>query len=142
MRDLPELLLGELREERHLLDQLDLAVLTETHVATVTAFRPLGYLEEVEVVPAIFGAAAGLAGLLLVFLGVSISAFQSFAGAAPAAATAGFRRAATWPRCCSRSSSSQPLRLLLRRHAQSCGAEPEQAEAARGRRAHRSLRGG
>ena len=38
--------------------------------------------------PAIFGAAAGLAGLLLVFLGVSISAFQSFAGDAPAAATA------------------------------------------------------
>ncbi len=32
---------------------------------------------EVEVVPAIFGAAAGLAGLLLVFLGVSIAAFQS-----------------------------------------------------------------
>ena len=49
-----------------------------------------------EVVPAIFGAAAGLAGLLLVFLGVSISAFQSFAGDAPAAATAGFRRAGSW----------------------------------------------
>jgi hypothetical protein len=46
------------------------------------------------VVPAVFGAAAGLAGLLLVFLGVSISAFQSFAGDAPAAATARFRRAA------------------------------------------------
>jgi uncharacterized membrane protein len=45
------------------------------------------------VVPAVFGAAAGLAGLLLVFLGVSISAFQSFAGDAPAAATARFRRA-------------------------------------------------
>jgi uncharacterized membrane protein len=65
-------------------------------VATVTAFRPLGYFEEVEVVPAIFGAAAGLAGLLLVFLGVSISAFQSFAGDAPTAATAGFRRAGSW----------------------------------------------
>ena len=65
-------------------------------MATVTAFRGLGYLEEVEVVPAIFGTAAGLAGLLLVFLGVSISAFQSFAGDAPAAATAGFRRAGSW----------------------------------------------
>jgi hypothetical protein len=50
----------------------------------------------VDAVPAIFGAAAGLAGLLLVFLGVSISAFQSFAGDAPAAATARFRRAALW----------------------------------------------
>jgi hypothetical protein len=48
----------------------------------------------VEVVPAIFGAAAGLAGLLLVFLGVSLSAFQSFAGDVPGAATARFRRAA------------------------------------------------
>ena len=45
------------------------------------------------VVPAIFSAAAGLAGLLLVFLGVSMSAFQSFAGDVPAAATAQFRRA-------------------------------------------------
>jgi len=52
-------------------------------VATLTALRPLGYFEEVEVVPAIFGAAAGLAGLLLVFLGVSMSA-------------AGFRRAGGW----------------------------------------------
>ena len=48
------------------------------------------------IVPAVFGAAAGLAGLLLVFLGVSISAFQSFAGDAPAAATARFRRAGAW----------------------------------------------
>jgi len=47
----------------------------------------------VGVVPAIFGAAAGLAGLLLVFLGVSISAFQGFAADVPAAATARFRRA-------------------------------------------------
>ena len=45
------------------------------------------------VVPEIFGAAAGLAGLLLVFLGVSISTFQSYAGDVPAAATARFRRA-------------------------------------------------
>jgi hypothetical protein len=49
-----------------------------------------------DVVPAVFGAAAGLAGLLLVFLGVSVSAFQSFAGDAPAAATASFRRAGSW----------------------------------------------
>jgi hypothetical protein len=48
------------------------------------------------VVPAVFGAAAGLAGLLLVFLGVSLSAFQSFAGDVPAAATARFRRAGSW----------------------------------------------
>ena len=46
-----------------------------------------------DVVPAVFGAAAGLAGLLLVFLGVSISAFQSFGGDAPRRATARFRRA-------------------------------------------------
>jgi hypothetical protein len=50
----------------------------------------------VDVVPAVFGAAAGLAGLLLVFLGVSISAFQSFAGDAPPAATASYRRAGSW----------------------------------------------
>jgi hypothetical protein len=45
-------------------------------------------------VPAIFAAAAGLAGLLLVFFGVAISTFQSFAGDAPPAATRRFRRAA------------------------------------------------
>src|SRR5262245_36212577 len=49
-----------------------------------------------EVVPAVFGAAAGLAGLLLVFLGVSLSAFQSYAGDTPAAATAAYRRAGGW----------------------------------------------
>jgi|SRR5215212_9041433 uncharacterized membrane protein len=49
-----------------------------------------------EVVPAVFGAAAALAGLLLVFLGVSVSAFQSYAGDAPPAATARFRRAGGW----------------------------------------------
>jgi hypothetical protein len=48
------------------------------------------------VVPAVFGAAAGLAGLLLVFLGVSLSAFQSYAGDVPPAATARYRRAAGW----------------------------------------------
>jgi predicted GNAT superfamily acetyltransferase len=46
-----------------------------------------------DVVPAVFGAASGLAGLLLVFLGVSMSAFQSYAGDAPPGATARFRRA-------------------------------------------------
>ena len=49
-----------------------------------------------DVVPAVFGAATGLAGLLLVFLGVSMSAFQSYAGDAPAAATARFRQAGSW----------------------------------------------
>ena len=49
-----------------------------------------------DVVPAVFAAAAGLAGLMLVFLGVSISTFQSFAGDVPPAATARFRRAAAW----------------------------------------------
>ena len=49
-----------------------------------------------ETVPAIFGASAGLAGLLLVFLGVSISAFQSYAGDVPVAATARYRRAGAW----------------------------------------------
>ncbi len=48
------------------------------------------------VVPEIFGAAAGLAGLLLVFLGVSISAFQSYGGDVPPAVTAGWRRAGVW----------------------------------------------
>ena len=45
------------------------------------------------VVPEIFGAAAGLAGLLLVFLGVSISAFESYGGDVPPVVTAGWRRA-------------------------------------------------
>jgi hypothetical protein len=49
-----------------------------------------------DVVPAVFGAAAGLAGLLLVFLGASISAFQSYPADVPAAATAQFRRAGSW----------------------------------------------
>ena len=48
------------------------------------------------VVPEIFGAAAGLAGLLLVFLGVSMSAFQSYGGDVPPAVTAGWRRAGAW----------------------------------------------
>ena len=47
-----------------------------------------------DVVPAIFGAAAGLAGLLLVFLGASMSTFQSFPADTPRAATQRFQRAA------------------------------------------------
>jgi hypothetical protein len=50
----------------------------------------------VDVVPELFGAAAGLAGLLLVFLGVTISAFQSFGGDVPPSVTAGWRRAGVW----------------------------------------------
>jgi hypothetical protein len=69
-------------------------------VPTVTAFRALGYGEpmpsDLDVVRSIFTAAAGLAGLLLVFLGVSISSFQSFAGDVPGAATVRFRRAGGW----------------------------------------------
>jgi hypothetical protein len=49
-----------------------------------------------DVVSAVFGAAAGLSGLLLVFLGVSIAAFQSYAADVPRAATANFRRAGAW----------------------------------------------
>jgi hypothetical protein len=51
---------------------------------------------DLDVVSAVFGAAAGLAGLLLVFLGVSIAAFQSYAADVPRGATAGFRRAGAW----------------------------------------------
>ena len=51
---------------------------------------------DLDVVRSIFTAAAGLAGLLLVFLGVSMSSFQSFAGDVPASATARFRRAGGW----------------------------------------------
>jgi hypothetical protein len=50
----------------------------------------------VGVIPEIFGAAAGLAGLLLVFMGVTISAFQSYGGDVPPAVTAGWRRAGAW----------------------------------------------
>jgi hypothetical protein len=47
-------------------------------------------------VSAIFGAAAGLAGLLLVFLGTAISAYQSYAADVPASVTARFRHAGAW----------------------------------------------
>lgn len=47
-----------------------------------------------EVVTAVFGAAAGLSGLLLVFLGIVVSAFQSYSAATPAAAVAPYLRAA------------------------------------------------
>lgn len=46
-----------------------------------------------DVVTAVFGAATGLAGLLLVFLGIVVSAFQSYSAATPAAAVAPYRRA-------------------------------------------------
>ena len=46
-----------------------------------------------DVVSAVFAAAAALAGLLLVFLGASLSAFQSYAADVPHAATAAFKRA-------------------------------------------------
>jgi hypothetical protein len=47
-----------------------------------------------DVVTAVFGAATGLAGLLLVFLGIAVSAFQSYSAGVPAAAVAPYRRAA------------------------------------------------
>ena len=46
-----------------------------------------------DVVTAVFGAAAGLSGLLLVFLGIVVAAFQSYSAATPAAAVAPYRRA-------------------------------------------------
>jgi hypothetical protein len=45
-------------------------------------------------VTAIFGAATGLSGLLLVFLGIVVSTLQSYSPAVPAAAVARYRRAA------------------------------------------------
>ena len=48
---------------------------------------------DLNVVSAVFGAATGLAGLLLVFLGIVVSAFRSYSTAVPAAATAPYRRA-------------------------------------------------
>jgi hypothetical protein len=44
-------------------------------------------------ITSVFGAAAGLSGLLLVFLGIVVSAFQSYSAATPAAAVAPYRRA-------------------------------------------------
>ena len=46
------------------------------------------------VVTAVFGAATGLAGLLLVFLGIAVSTFQSYSASVPAAAVAPYQRAA------------------------------------------------
>jgi hypothetical protein len=46
-----------------------------------------------DVITAVFGASSGLAGLLLVFLGIVVSTFQSYSAAVPAAATAPYRRA-------------------------------------------------
>jgi hypothetical protein len=47
-----------------------------------------------EVVLAALGAAAGLGGLLLVFLGVVIARYESYAGGTPPAVLARYRRAA------------------------------------------------
>lgn len=47
-----------------------------------------------EVVTAVFGASSALSGLLLVFLGVVLSSFQSYSAATPAAAVNSYRRAA------------------------------------------------
>jgi hypothetical protein len=47
-----------------------------------------------DVVTAVFGAATGLSGFLLVFFGITISAFQSYSAAVPPAAVAPYRRAA------------------------------------------------
>jgi hypothetical protein len=47
-----------------------------------------------ELVTAVFGAAAGLSGLLLVFLGIVVSAFQSYSASTPAAAVAPYLRSA------------------------------------------------
>jgi len=46
-----------------------------------------------DVITAVFAAAAALSGLLLVFLGIVLSAFQSYSAATPAAAVAPYRRA-------------------------------------------------
>jgi hypothetical protein len=46
-----------------------------------------------DIVTALFGAGAGLSGLLLVFLGIVVAAFQSYSAATPAAAVAPYRRA-------------------------------------------------
>ena len=46
-----------------------------------------------DVITAVFTAAAALSGLLLVFLGIVLSAFQSYSAATPAAAVAPYRRA-------------------------------------------------
>jgi hypothetical protein len=47
-----------------------------------------------QVIVAVLGAAAGLAGLVLVFLGIVVSTYQSFPGDTPGGVVSGFRRAA------------------------------------------------
>lgn len=46
-----------------------------------------------DLITALFPAAAALSGLLLVFLGIVLSAFQSYSAATPAAAVAPYRHA-------------------------------------------------
>jgi hypothetical protein len=59
--------------------------LAGSYRASVTTDRDL--------ITALFPAAAALSGLLLVFLGIVLSAFQSYSAATPAAAVAPYRRA-------------------------------------------------
>ncbi len=53
-------------------------------------------LQDRALVTSVFAASAALAGLLLVFLGIVISSYQSFPGTTPAAVTARFRSAGRW----------------------------------------------
>jgi hypothetical protein len=47
-----------------------------------------------QVIVTVLGAAAGLAGLVLVFLGIMVTTYQSFPGDTPGSVLAGFRHAA------------------------------------------------
>jgi hypothetical protein len=47
-----------------------------------------------QVIVAVLGAAAGLAGLVLVFLGIVVTTYQSFPGDTPGSVVSGFRWAA------------------------------------------------
>lgn len=47
-----------------------------------------------DVITTVLGAAAGLAGLVLVFLGIVVTTYQSFPGDAPGKVVSGFRSAA------------------------------------------------
>jgi hypothetical protein len=49
-----------------------------------------------DVINAVLGASAALAGLVLVFLGIIITTYQSFPGDTPQKVLSGFRRAAVW----------------------------------------------
>jgi hypothetical protein len=49
-----------------------------------------------DVITTVLGAAAALAGLVLVFLGIIVTTYQSFPGDTPAKVLSGFRKAAVW----------------------------------------------